>query len=356
MKIKIYQVNMDRDRDNLAFMSLDFMQKKQASQEPNAALYDLVFEGKVECKNLEDVFSMFNQNHPTGYKVRSLSVSDVVEIIEDDKLTPGFYYCDSVGFKQVSFDPSKAKISDRFCDLEKVSKISVLLIQPNEYPQVVEIEDSLEAMQKVVGGDIEEYMPFLDEVALVCNEDGKFQGLPLNRAIYSEPEPVEMTYQELKEKFWEAEKNGSGHLVGRIVFTEDSFDKPYPELSRTYEISSNNKAFQPGMGGYSIFGSCLDGTDPCLRMEGYMAAEKGGQNGWRIEKCFLMEDKHEMLDIIAGDFFIAYAPIDSEKFLSLPEEMLEKYKAKFKYPERFFRAEDGIKAVPFKPVSKDMER
>ena len=46
---------------------------------------------------------------------------------------------------------------------------------------MVEIEDSLEAMQQLVGGDIEEYMPFEDEVALICNEEGKYIGLEANR-------------------------------------------------------------------------------------------------------------------------------------------------------------------------------
>ena len=31
------------------------------------------------------------------------------------------------------------------------------------------IDDTLEVMQTVVGGDIEEYMPFEDEVAIICN-------------------------------------------------------------------------------------------------------------------------------------------------------------------------------------------
>lgn len=39
-------------------------------------------------------------------------------------------------------------------------------------------------MQEVVGGDIEEYMPYDDDVAIICNEEGKMRGLPLNRAVY----------------------------------------------------------------------------------------------------------------------------------------------------------------------------
>ena len=55
-------------------------------------------------------------------------------------------------------------------------------------------------------------------------------------------------------------------------------------------MSSNNKAFQEGMGGYSIYGSSLDGTDPCVRLERYMAVEKGGKDGWKIERCYMMSD------------------------------------------------------------------
>ena len=146
-------------------------------------------------------------------------------------------------------------------------------------------------------------------------------------------------------------------MTGYIVFTADSFDKPYTEEQRTYVVSSNNKAFIEGMGGYSIYASSLDGSDKCVRLEAYMADEHGGKDGWKIEKCYVKDDSNrEMLDIIAGKFFIAYAPIESEKFLSMPKELARKYEEKFKYPERFYKSLDGIEAKPYKPVSKDMER
>ena len=117
------------------------------------------------------------------------------------------------------------------------------------------------------------------------------------------------------------------------------------------------KAFIEGMGGYSIYASSLDGSDKCVRLEAYMADEHGGKDGWKIEKCYVKDDSNrEMLDIIAGKFFIAYAPIESEKFLSMPKELARKYEEKFKYPERFYKSLDGIEAKPYKPVSKDMER
>lgn len=141
---------------------------------------------------------------------------------------------------------------DSFEKVEVPEKISVVLVEPGKYPRLVEIEDSLEAMQSLVEGNIEEYMPYEDEVAIICNEEGKMNGMTLNRAIYS--------------------------------------------------------------------------------------------------------DDKEMLDIIAGKFFICYAPFESEKFLSMPKELARKYEEKFKYPERFYKTANGIEAKPYKPISKDMER
>lgn len=125
--------------------------------------------------------------------------------------------------------------------MEEVNKIKVILVETMEPPRTIEINDSLASMQEVVGGMIEEYMPYKDDVALICNEEGKMNGMPLNRAI----------------------KNENGMLM----------------------------------------------------------------------------------DIIAGPFFIAYAPIESEKFLSLPDDLEKKYMKKFEKPERFIHTDFGIKPV-----------
>ena len=242
---------------------------------------------------------------------------------------------------------------DTFEKVEAPEKISVILVEPGRYPKLIEIEDTLEAMQSLVEGDIEEYMPFEDEVAIICNDEGKMNGLPLNRAVYSEPENVEMSYPQLKAHFRQAEKERN-HTTGYIVFTADSFDKPYTEEQRTYVVSSNNKAFIEGMGGYSIYASSLDGSDKCVRLEAYMADEYGGKDGWKIEKCYVKDERNrEMLDIIAGKFFIAYAPFDSDKFCSLPDDLLEKYEKLFHCPEYFFRTDKEIKAAKYEPISID---
>ena len=143
-------------------------------------------------------------------------------------------------------------VEDSFKIIEKEERIKVLLIEPYKYSKVIEIGDDLDDMQATVGGPIEEYMPFDDDVAIVCNEEGKILGEDLNRAIYDND--------------------------GRI------------------------------------------------------------------------------LDIIAGKFFICYAPLESEKFLSLPDDMLKKYQEKFKYPERITLIDERIIVKPVKPLSKEMER
>ena len=100
-----------------------------------------------------------------------------------------------------------------------------------------------------------------------------------------------ITYAELSRIFREHERTHTDdtHLRGAIVFTEDSFNEVYSLEARTYLISSDNKAFKPNMGGYSIYGSAADGSDPLVRLEGYMAAEHGGENGWKVDYCYLTE-------------------------------------------------------------------
>ena len=68
-------------------------------------------------------------------------------------------------------------------------KIKVLALLPMELPKEIELDNTLEAMQKFVGGLIE-CITLSDtgsEVTLVCNDEGKLLGLPLNRPRGMEP-------------------------------------------------------------------------------------------------------------------------------------------------------------------------
>ena len=66
------------------------------------------------------------------------------------------------------------------------SKLNVLVVEPEKAPYVKEIDSGLESLQAEVGGFIEALYPYEDAVAIVCNEEGKLNGLPLNRALRDE--------------------------------------------------------------------------------------------------------------------------------------------------------------------------
>ena len=109
MKINIYQINQDRGTQRLKFMGLDTVRKVLRSAEPNCAAYDKVYSGNVKCRNLEDVFVLFQSGKPEGFQGHSLSVSDVVEVEDAASITPGFYFCDSIGFRRVPFDETQTR-------------------------------------------------------------------------------------------------------------------------------------------------------------------------------------------------------------------------------------------------------
>lgn len=64
--------------------------------------------------------------------------------------------------------------------------MNVLMIEPGALPRQAEIGEGLAAMQQAVGGPIQAIYPFLEPVALICHEEGKLIGLPLNRALRDE--------------------------------------------------------------------------------------------------------------------------------------------------------------------------
>ena len=112
------------------------------------------------------------------------------------------------------------------------------------------------------------------------------------------PHEVNMTYSTMKNYFRTAER-ARQHLTGYIAMSPASFEKEYSLESRTYVVSSDNKAFQPNMGGYSIFAVALDGSDAGVRLEQYMTSEYGGKDGWQIERCYMMSDEVERAKALA---------------------------------------------------------
>jgi hypothetical protein len=64
-----------------------------------------------------------------------------------------------------------------------LATMTVLLVNAEEYPQEIEIATGLESLQQAVQGNIEIVYPFDDPVGIICNEEGKLNGMKLNRAL-----------------------------------------------------------------------------------------------------------------------------------------------------------------------------
>ena len=98
--------------------------------------------------------------------------------------------------------------------------LSVLKIAPGQHPQQVEIDNNLKALQEAVGGTIAAVYPFADPVAIICNDEGKLMGLPLNRALRDENRQM---YDAIA---------GTFLVVG---LGEEDFASLSPELTQKYE-------------------------------------------------------------------------------------------------------------------------
>ena len=68
--------------------------------------------------------------------------------------------------------------------------LTVLVVAPGEKPKVETIDCGLESLQQQVGGYIEAVYPFEEPVGLVCNEEGKINGMQLNRALRNDDNSI----------------------------------------------------------------------------------------------------------------------------------------------------------------------
>ena len=181
MNIEVYQIDMDLDYDGVCFRGYDDLESLQMSKETDSSrIYVNVLEGETDCKSLEDVYTLFNLSPPIDHRGRSLSVSDVIAV--KDKETK-YYYCDNFGFKEVSFQPKEAR----------ESHITVVMCEPDKMARVAIVGTELNDFQKAVGGGLfTPYYPFEEQVCIVCNDEGKINGMPLNRSVKKDGKVVEI--------------------------------------------------------------------------------------------------------------------------------------------------------------------
>ena len=163
MRVQIYQINSERDKERQKFFDL----KEGAN--PNPSIYDEVFDAEIDETDLEAIYARFNTNHHPLFRGHSLSVSDVV--VMDGKAN----ICQGVGFREVPFDVTQTQKPDNL--------MRVVYVEPNKPPYVAEVEDTLEGKQKAVQGYIEPVYIENDGTCLIGNEEAKLIGMEGNRRI-----------------------------------------------------------------------------------------------------------------------------------------------------------------------------
>ncbi len=65
------------------------------------------------------------------------------------------------------------------------NKIKIFIKEPGGVPQEIEVENTLEALQELVEGDIET-CTITNDMVIICNEEGKLFGLEDNCMICGE--------------------------------------------------------------------------------------------------------------------------------------------------------------------------
>ena len=171
MKIRIFQIDHDKDSNKFAFMNYDYVQNHGGL---DSSIYCQIYGGTVTCDSLESVFALCNSDKtPPGYLGESMSVSNVIEICEGkDK---GFYFCDSVGFKPIDFDISQTDHNDM---------MRILIVENGKAPYEAEIRNDIHAMQSVVGGCIEPiYFEPRQDALVWCNDEFLLNNSAPNRLV-----------------------------------------------------------------------------------------------------------------------------------------------------------------------------
>ena len=136
-----------------------------------------------------DLVRRMKEQYPVGSRI-------VLDYMGDDPrpIAPGtkgtVRVVDDIGTVHCDFDNGRrlglVPGEDSFHLDTKEQYIKVVLCEPGKKARVTTIMNSLESLQKMVGGYIEAVYPFDDPVAIVCNEEGKINGCKLNRALKDE--------------------------------------------------------------------------------------------------------------------------------------------------------------------------
>lgn len=103
LKIRLYQMELTDETKQYIFENSSYFKGEKEGKIPFDK-YEVVFDGKLDVNEPDDVFALFNIGmKPNGYKGRSMSVSDIVEFEYGGQLSI-FYYCEPAGFSIVKIE------------------------------------------------------------------------------------------------------------------------------------------------------------------------------------------------------------------------------------------------------------
>lgn len=98
----IYQLKRDDATTDIRFMNSDYLREKGI--EPQYENYELIYTGALskngsQIDKLEDLYRIFNIEHPQDFTGHSLSVSDIVALKQAGVVS--YHYVDSIGYKEL---------------------------------------------------------------------------------------------------------------------------------------------------------------------------------------------------------------------------------------------------------------
>ena len=146
----IYQVSRD-DPQNVRFMNLDWLKSHDISVDRSN--YDLIYtaplsESGTVPEQLEKLYQQFNLEKPVDFHSPSMSVSDIVAIKQDGKVS--CHYCDSVGFTQIpGFLPQNPLKNAEMAVEDDYGMIDGIINNGAKEPTVAELEQQARSGQPI---------------------------------------------------------------------------------------------------------------------------------------------------------------------------------------------------------------
>ena len=146
----IYQVSRN-DPQNVRFMNLDWLESHDVSVDRSN--YDLIYtaplsESGTVPEQLEKLYQQFNLEKPVDFHSPSMSVSDIVAIRQDGKVS--CHYCDSVGFTQIpGFLPENPLKNAEMAVEDDYGMIDGIINNGAKEPTVAELEQQARSGQPI---------------------------------------------------------------------------------------------------------------------------------------------------------------------------------------------------------------